>query len=161
MRLVRRLVAALSADRLAAVLLFALFALYGIVGGNIPAALEADVVGPGFFPRIIAVVGAGLALTMFFHPRRSEGEDQRERAFDLDLTVLAPAVLLLAYVLSLETIGFPVATVLFLAVTFRYLGRRGWGRAVLYSVVATAALVALFRFGLELRLPPGELIRLL
>lgn len=158
--LLHRLAASLNADRVAALLFLALFALYGIAGYGIPPALEADVVGPGFFPTIIAVAGVALALIMLFRPHPGGDEARQGRMFDLDLTACVPAVLLLAYVLSLETIGFVTATVLFLAVTFRYLGRLSWARSGFYSVVVTVAVVALFRYGLDLKLPSGNLVRL-
>ena len=154
MALVRRLAASLTADRIAALVFLVVFAAYGIEGYGIPAALDVDIVGPGFFPSFIAVLGVGLALVLLF--QRPSGS--RTGVFEFDGVALAPVLLLLVYVLSLETLGFPIATVVFLTVTFRYLGCPGWRRAVIYSFASTAALVGLFHYGLELRLPPGELI---
>jgi len=156
MSVLRRIAAALSADRIAALLFLAVFAAYGIGGSGIRAALDSDIVGPGFFPGIIAVLGAILALALLFQPR--EGEPRPLMNFDP--MALAPVALLLFYVLVLEYIGFALATVVFLVAAFKYLGCPGWGRSVLYSIVATAAIIALFRYGLELGLPRGELIRL-
>lgn len=157
MNRLRRLIAALGADRIAALLFLALFAAYGIGARGIRASLEADVVGPGFFPGIIAVLGAGLAVIMLIKPGAREGE----RVIDFDAVALAPAGLLLAYVLSLEFVGFPIATALFLVAAFKYLGCPGWVRPVIYSIVATTVLVLLFHHLLGLMLPRGELLRLL
>lgn len=152
----RRLVAALVADRIAAVLFVAVFAAYGIAGQSIRASLETDVVGPGLFPGIIAVLGVGLALIMLVKP----GPTADEHRVHFDAVALAPAGLLLAYVLSLEFVGFPLATAVFLAAAFKYLGCPGRIRPVIYSVVSTAALVGLFHYSLGLWLPRGELLRI-
>jgi putative tricarboxylic transport membrane protein len=114
------------------------------------------VVGPGFFPSIIAVLGVGLALVMLIKPAAQNGE----RPVGFDAVALAPAVLLLVYVLSLEYLGFSLATVVFLVAAFKYLGCPGWVRPVLYSIVATMVLIGLFHYTLGLMLPRGELLRL-
>jgi putative tricarboxylic transport membrane protein len=155
MNILRRIRNRLSADRLAALLFLAVFAAYGLAGRRISAALDSDVVGPGFFPSIIAVLGIILALTMLLQPQRGGAKPLLRP----DAVALAPVLLLLAYALVLEYVGFALATVAFLTVTFRYLGCSGWRRAVIYGVMATAALVALFHYGLDLHLPRGELIR--
>ena len=142
-------------DRIAALLLACVFAGYGYAAGRIPTALEADVVCPGFFPRIVAVVGFMLALALLLQP----AGERSGRLFVFDRVALAPAGLLLVYALTLEIVGFLTATLVFLAVAFKYLGCPGWARSVLYSVIGTAAIIALFRYGLELKLPAGELVR--
>lgn len=157
MTILRRLAAALSADRVAALLFLAVFAAYGVGGSRIRAALDSDVVGPGFFPDIIAVLGVVLAVIMLLRP---DDDGVSKPLMDFDPVALAPAALLLVYVLVLEYLGFALATVMFLILAFRYLGCPGWTRPVLYSLVATAAIVGLFRYGLDLSLPRGELIRL-
>lgn len=156
MGIFRRIAAAFSADRVAALLFLVLFAAYGIGGSGIRAALDSDIVGPGFFPSIIAVLGVILALALLFQPRRGEPES----LMNFDPMAFTPVALLLVYVLVLEYIGFALATVAFLVAAFKYLGCPGWLRSALYSIVATAALIALFSYGLELRLPRGELIHL-
>lgn len=156
MGILRRIAAALSSDRVAALLFLTVFAAYGLGGSAIRAALDSDIVGPGFFPGIIAVLGVMLAVVMLLQPR----ERRPKPLIDFDPMALAPVGLLLIYVLVLEYLGFGLATALFLAAAFKYLGCPGWGRAALYSVLATAALVALFHYGLDLWLPRGELLRL-
>lgn len=151
----RKPAALLSPDRVAALILVCVFAGYGYAGGLIPTALEADVVGPGFFPRIVAALGFVLAVALLLQPR---GEP-KGRLFEFDRVALAPAGMLLVYGLTLEFVGFTLATAVFLAVAFKYLGCPGRLRPVLYSLVATAAIVALFRYGLELKLPAGDFVR--
>lgn len=153
-----KLLARISADRLAALVFLCVFAAYGITGNSIPPALARDVVGPDLFPRWIAILGVVLACFLFFQGRPDDRDNAA--ALDFDLVALAPAGLLMVYALFLDTIGFPIASVVFLTVTFKYLGCPGWLRSLAYSVVSTAAAVVLFRYGLGLYLPPGALLPL-
>jgi hypothetical protein len=68
--------------------------------------------------------------------------------------------MMLAYVVSLEYLGFPIASVLFLTVAARFLGCPGWFWAAAFGVLSTAAAVLLFRYGLVLRLPQGVFMKL-
>ncbi len=70
---------------------------------------------------------------------------------------MTPAALLLGYVLVLEPVGFPIATLVFLAATFRYLGYPSWKGALLLAAIITAAVFGLFYIVLDLRLPLGVL----
>ncbi|MCC7485565.1 MAG: tripartite tricarboxylate transporter TctB family protein [Burkholderiales bacterium] len=148
----------LNADRLAAIVLLLFVAAYGWEGARFTAALQVDVVGPSFFPRILAVTGAALGVLLLL------GSGDREKAPKPDgagshLTALAPVLLLLAYVLLLVPAGFPLATSAFLAVTFRYLGVPAWRSALAYAVAITAAAFFLFDVMLEVRLPLGLFFR--
>ena len=147
----------LNADRIAALLFLALIAWYGWESTGLTTALEVDVVGPGFFPRILTVIG--LALGVLLLVGRSPGMNQQTESgpggVRSDLVALVPVLLLLGYVLVLEPVGFPVATVGFLAITFRYLGYPAWKGALLLAAGITVVIFALFHFGLAVRLPLG------
>lgn len=154
----------LSPDRIAALLFLALVALYGWDASNLTASLQADAIGPTFFPKILTALGLllGLLLLLRASPRqaaeKAELSDAAQTAASSrgsDLKALAPAGLLLAYVLAFVPLGFPLATALFLLAAFRYFRHPGWLSAALYSLVLTAALFALFRYGLALKLPLG------
>jgi putative tricarboxylic transport membrane protein len=146
----KRIMAWLTADRVAALLFLAVVALYGWGSTALSAALQVDVVGPGFFPKILAVFGLVMGLLLLFQRearRKAEcGSADSGSAF----TSLLPALLLLGYVLALEPVGFPLATLVFLTVTFRYLGHPGWLSASLLSAVVTAVIFGLFFVGLDL-----------
>ena len=154
-----RLIAWLTPDRIAALLFLAAVALYGWGTTTLSAALQVDIVGPGFFPKILAVFGVVLGVTLLFQrgkQRRSTDEDSGS-----GFTSLLPALLLLlGYVLALEPVGFPLATLVFLAVTFKYFGHPGWLGASLLSAVITVAIFVLFYVGLDLKLPLGVFARL-
>ncbi len=150
---------ALSADRIAALLFLAVVLLYGWGGTQLTAALQGDVIGPAFFPRILTALGLVLGVLLFVQGRPREAQD--EPASGSDITALVPAAMLLAYALVLEWLGFPVATVLFLISAFRYLGHPSWIGAAAYAVVITAAVFALFQYALDLKLPLGMFSKLL
>jgi hypothetical protein len=148
----RKLQLWLSADRVAALLFLCLFAAYGLMGSGIRSALSVDVVGPGFFPTVIGIFGAVLALIFLLQPRKKAGT-----VFEPDLVALAPIGLLLLYVFSLPVVGFTVATPIFLAIAFKFLGCPGWVRPVVFAAIATAVAVFLFSYLLEVRLPSSHI----
>jgi putative tricarboxylic transport membrane protein len=144
----------LSADRVAALLFLALVTVYGWQGSKFTAALQVDVVGPALFPRILAGFGLMLGLALLVRAPRREAEADTATARD-HLIVLVPVLLLLGYAMALEPAGFPLATAVFLAVSFKYFGQPSWKGAILHSLVITAAVFALFYYGLDLKLPLG------
>jgi len=143
----------LSADRVAALVFLCVFAAYGFFGSQIRSALSVDVVGPGFFPTVVGIIGAGLAIVLLASRKADD-----EPLFEPDIVALAPVALLLLYVVSLPIVGFLVATPIFLTVGFRFLGCPSWLRAVIYAVLATAAAYLLFHTFLEVRLPTSHLL---
>lgn len=149
----------LSADRVAAVLFLAVVLLYGWGGSQLEAALQGDVIGPAFFPTILTVLGLVLGVLLFVQGRSREPKEASDGGAS-DITALAPAGLLLAYVLVLESLGFPIATAAFLIVAFRYLGHPSWIGATGYAIAITAAVFALFQYVLDLKLPLGMLSNL-
>jgi putative tricarboxylic transport membrane protein len=148
----------LTADRIAALVFLAVVALYGWGSTQFVAALQEDVVGPAFFPRILTVAGIALGILLLITPAPS-AEGERETGAG-HLTALAPVLLLLAYALTLEPLGFPIATAAFLAATFRYLGHPSWRGALAIAVGITATAFVLFHVVLEVRLPLGLVARL-
>lgn len=63
--------------------------------------------------------------------------------------------LLVAYAVSLEALGFPIATVLLLVVLFRSAERQSWSVSVFGSVAATAFAYVVFSKWLGAQLPTG------
>lgn len=155
-----RMKAVLTADRVAALMFIALALLYGWDAARLTPSLQGDVIGPTFFPRILTVLGIVLGVLLFLQGAPSKAKNAPEGSGS-DLIALVPAAMLLVYVLTLEWLGFPLATALFLVVTFRYLGHPGWLGAAGYSVVITAAVFVLFYFALGLKLPLGLFSKLL
>ena len=149
-----RLRGLLGGDRLLALLLLVVSLVYGWDALRMNPSLAADVVGPGFFPKILAVAGFVLAI---LHLATGRVEARKKTNTQLELAALAPLGLLVAYALAFEWAGFSLSTVVFLALTFRYLGSPTWRGAIATSVVVTAVVVVLFEFVLDLKLPWGVL----
>ena len=146
----------LSGERIVALLFLGLVVLYGWEGSKFTAALQVDVVGPALFPRILAVAGLLLGLMLLLKAPRRQTEES-EMGAGQHLVILVPVLLLLGYVLVLEPVGFPLATIVFLVVSFKYFGQPSWKGAILYSLVITTAVFMLFYYGLDLKLPLGPL----
>lgn len=148
----------ISADRLAALILIISFTAYGLYGSTLESSLGVDVVGPDFFPRAIAVFGGFLSVLLLIRRPGERSPGDRSGAVATELRAIVPLGMMVIYVLSLDFLGFPIATVLFLIVTVKYLGCPTWLGAIVFAVLSTVAAVLLFRYGLVLRLPRGDLI---
>lgn len=153
------LLSSISADRLTALILIVGFTAYGVHGSALESSLGVDVVGPDFYPKAIAVFGVFLSFLLLIRRpaemARAAGEQiDRRREFG----AMVPLGMMLVYVLSLDFLGFPIATFLFLVVVVRYLGCPSWLGALVFGLLSTVAAVLLFRYGLVLRLPRGDLI---
>ena len=157
----------ISADRAAALILIVVFAAYGLYGATLESSLGVDYIGPDFFPKAIGIFGVFLAALLLVQDRLRmsasvdrQSEGGRRWSAWFDPAVAVPFGMMLAYVVSLEYLGFPIASVLFLTVAARFLGCPGWFWAAAFGVLSTAAAVLLFRYGLVLRLPQGAFMKL-
>lgn len=170
----------LGADRVIALLCLGVVLLYGWGGARLSTALQGDVIGPALFPAVLAAFGVLLCIVLFINggpasKADASGDDaagtdatgagatvaaatDSKPAPDPDLPALVPAALLLAYVLIFEWLGFMLSTVVFLTVTFRYLGHPRWRSALAYAVVSTGVIFLVFHMGLGIKLPLGTLI---
>lgn len=153
-----RMKISLGSDRIAALLFLCVVLVYGWGGTQLTASLQGDVIGPAFFPRILTVLGLVLVVLLFVQGAPAAGKDKADGEGS-DIMALVPAAMLLAYALVFESLGFLLATPLFLIVAFRYLGHPGWIGVLGYSGLVTAVTFALFQYLLDIRLPPGILAR--
>jgi putative tricarboxylic transport membrane protein len=134
-------------DRIAGGIILALAIWFWTAAGAFTASLS-DPLGAAFFPRIISFPLGILALYLVFRPDEEPGWTTG-RPLLLQVIVLA---ILVVYSLSLEALGFPLAT--FGAVTL--LGRiygLNWKFAVLTAAVSSASFMILFDQILGLPLP--------
>ena len=119
---------------------------------------RASAPGAGFFPAVLAVLLALVALGGLIAALRAggrqEGEDSRLVWKKIILTVTA----LLAFAFIFEYVGYLVATFLFVAFLLRIVERKSWAQAG--AVALSASLVSYFIFGLLLGapLPAGFLL---
>jgi putative tricarboxylic transport membrane protein len=153
-----RMKVTIGGDRIAALLFLGVVLVYGWGGTQLTASLQGDVIGPAFFPKLLTVLGILLGVLLFMQgaPLKKDKTGDGEGA---DITALVPAAMLLGYALVFESLGFLLATPLFLAITFRYLGQPGWAGIFGYSAAVTAVVFSLFHYLLDIRLPLGLLAR--
>jgi putative tricarboxylic transport membrane protein len=149
---------AVSADRITALILIICFVIYGLEGHSFQSTLGVDVVGPGFFPSSIAILGIAAGVILLFTPATPKKKSGQGAA--IHLRAILPIGMMLIYVLSLDIIGFPIATVVFLTVMIRYLAAPNWWSSALFALAGTAIAVLIFVYGLDVRLPRGMLLRL-
>jgi len=136
-------------------LLLALVAGYGWESLHYSASLKVDIIGPGFFPEVLAVLGSVLGILLFFGASPNETGGGSSARIRSDLVAMVPAVLLLGYIFATDVVGFPAATLCFLVAAFKYFGYASWKRAVILSAIITAVSFCLFYLVLEVKLPLG------
>ena len=105
--------------------------------------------GVAAMPRIVAVVIFAAALLPLIWPRQGE---KMPRGAGL-LRVGGTAVLLLAYALVVDDVGFVIATVAFLVLELLLIGVRHWLPIVAMPLVTSIGLYVLFRDVLGVPLP--------
>lgn len=105
--------------------------------------------GPAFLPRISGAALIGLSLILLFQRAPHEGVPRGAALF----RVVATVILIGAYLYSLERIGFPAATTLFLAFQMWVVGLRRPMHLTALPVVLSLGIYAVFRYGLEVALP--------
>jgi len=105
-------------------------------------------VGPGAFPRLVAVPLALLSAYLILRPGFNERWPDRA-ALGRQLAVI---VLLVIYASLLEPLGFVPVTVVGSVLLLRLFGA-AWRQGLIYGVALALGLYALFEFGLGMPLP--------
>jgi putative tricarboxylic transport membrane protein len=125
--------------------------------------------GPGMFPMIIGAFMIAMALGCLVQeivPRMREKKpeasslpsadaadsEERNVAKTFQLTAL-----MIAYILALKPLGFPIAICAFLAVAIRIFGYRKWLPALVMAAIITAVSYVAFVLWLAVPLPMGIL----
>jgi putative tricarboxylic transport membrane protein len=109
--------------------------------------------GAGFWPLLIVVAMAGLGLWLILHPSRdapsAARQDSRWGRLWIALGTMA------FYVVTLDPLGFLVATTILLLVQLRWVESRSWRLSVWTAVLTTLIAFVLFRVLLKVPLPAG------
>ena len=112
--------------------------------------------GPGFFPLGLAIafslVSLGLLVTAF---RTPSGAVPPRADVGGRLKVAGALGALLLYALTLESLGFPLATFGLLLFFFKVLQRQRWLVAVGGSLMTSLATYLIFKLWLGVNLPAG------
>ncbi|MBP1723375.1 MAG: tripartite tricarboxylate transporter TctB family protein [Deltaproteobacteria bacterium] len=115
--------------------------------------------GPGFLPRWLGVILGAMSLALIL-----KSTLQREKARMIrELLIaklrwkkifLALAILFL-FALLLDTLGFPVMVLLFLACLFRFIDPQPWKNVIGWALAGTVGFYLVFEYWLSLRFPKG------
>jgi len=116
-------------------------------------------VGPGFYPRLVLGLAAGLSALLVVLDLRRKGdqapaEDGNRRAVALHFAVFA------LYVVALPWLGFRIATFVYVAITNALLdpprGLRGWARVAAIALGTVLVAYVAFERYLTVLLPRGR-----
>ena len=109
--------------------------------------------GAGFWPLLIVVAMAGLGLSLLLHPSQAvpSAATQESRWGRLWIALGTMAV----YVVTLDPLGFPVATTILLFVQLRWVESRTWRSSAWIAALTPLIAFVLFRVLLKVPLPAG------
>ena len=114
-------------------------------------------VGSAFFPKVVAVAITGVSVIRLIMTLREPAGERRKSNSDLKggwLTI----VLIAAYVMAFQPVGFIISTMVYLFLQILVLvpkEKRSWPLTVIISVVAPIAIYALFTYAISSPLPKG------
>ncbi|HET8678921.1 MAG TPA: tripartite tricarboxylate transporter TctB family protein [bacterium] len=144
----------MTADRLAAIVIFVVAVLYMRESTAFRGVTVADVVGPSAYPLLIGGLTAALAVVQFI---RGSSPGVAGPFWKRHGRALLLAAALFAYTRALEPLGFLVSTFVYLTLSHLWLGERSRLRAIAVGLGLTLGLWLLFDRTLDLRLPVGIL----
>jgi putative tricarboxylic transport membrane protein len=157
----------LSADRLAAIILVVVMFIYAYESLQFEKALDSDVIGPRFFPLLLALMGITLAIIQFLYSRTpaTGGESSRSDSFEAGklrnffnrIDDLLPLIMLVIYVILMFSLGFILTTFLFGVVTLKLMHQPTWRGASVSSAALTLSVYVVFKILLAIPLPVGTI----
>jgi putative tricarboxylic transport membrane protein len=108
--------------------------------------------GSGFIPLCTGLILFFLSLALIHHDWKVLSPSKK-----LPVRVVLALAALFAYSLALETLGFPLATFILVAVLFRIGEARRWWVIILMSLLATSVAYLVFHNLLNVYFPRGIL----
>jgi hypothetical protein len=114
--------------------------------------------GFGFLPLITGIGVTVLSGVLFFHslPKKSsEGEKEFHGDWERSRNVIAVVLIMLAYAISLDWIGFTFATFVVMFLLFKPIGRLSWKASLAGAIIASVVCYILFKVLLGVQLPEG------
>lgn len=115
-----------------------------------------DRLGPAFFPRMLALTLAALAVTLIVRAVAGRSDPSRPPAIQAR-TLAAVLVVLVLYAFALPYLGFLIATPFMLGAVIWFLGLRAWPSLAVTAVGVTVVLWIVFARLLRVLLPAGFL----
>ena len=159
------------------VFLLALSGFYYLSTRDFPPPTVTENLGAGFFPKLLSMLLAFLAIMLIlgslFSRSTSSQEEQKaaisggERLEEDSFTgegisykfLLGTILVSTLYVILLPIIGYLIITPIFIIAMIRLLGKKTWFRNIAVSILLTAALYLLFATMLGVALPLGIFFR--
>ena len=144
-------------------LLLALGVFLMVDAAGITVPVNANAIGPRFFPTAVGILLVLVSLWLAADVLRG-GAGEMEAAEDVDVsrasdwrTLALLSGVFLGHALVLERLGFPIAAALLFFGVAASLGSRRWARDAAIAVVLAAAVFLVFARGLGVGLPAGIL----
>jgi putative tricarboxylic transport membrane protein len=144
-----------SADRLWGVVILILGGVYFFEGIRIPEAAIGDPLGPRTFPMILGVLMAACGAYLVVRPAARGAQPVLARSSFLRVLLLC--ALLLLYAITLPSLGYILATSLFLLGATLIMGERSFARGLAISAAFSGGIFLLFTRVLTIPLPLGLL----
>lgn len=142
-----------TADRVFGVVIIVLAAALAAAALSFPPSAQDSDPGTAALPWLIAIALAGLGAVLVARAEPNTVAPPREAR----VTIASIVLLTVVYALVFTTLGFLIATFLYLNAAIRLMGERRLARVVLISAAFSAALYLLFAEMLAVYLPSGLL----
>ncbi len=113
------------------------------------------VLGPGFFPILLGVLLIALSIIQIVHTRHDKVEENEKTDPATIKRILISALIIIAYMVFINILGFLISTPMFLFSIMFYFGVRKKSTLILTSLVTTAVLYFVFLKFLSVSLPTG------
>ena len=121
-------------DRFASILFLAVGVLFMIGSQHISSSSYGSVVGPNIFPFILGILLVLLSIRLFYETFISQGHKGKKEVLQYKPFIII-FIATLAYILTLESVGYVITTFLFLVVCFQTMERK----KLISSIIISAA----------------------
>lgn len=128
------------------------------IGSFYVSGLSGSAIGPGFFPRIVAVCMFITSSILFVKGMKIKVIESKN---EIDIkNVLITILILIAYVLMFEPLGFTIATMVFLFALMTHFREKALRNYAINGIIAIVVSLGIYKFFvgvLNLMLPSGVL----
>jgi putative tricarboxylic transport membrane protein len=128
--------------------------IFFVVGIGYPAGTGGSTTGPGFFPMILAGIVFFLCILLLINNRK-EKDDSGVFFTKANAPVFLSLLITIFYVVGIAILGFPLATVLYLAGLMKFFKVKNWIFVGVVSLCTSGILYGIFTMFLSVQLPRG------